>query len=334
LLHLLILGVSISMARADITKTKDKETGWDIYTITQGDTKAQLAPSAGCNVFSIEYKGQEILRKPKSLNDLPGFMYGVPVLYPTPNRVKNSEFTFGGHTYKFKANDGPNFLHGIVHSVPWEVTQVCPADDRSSVHCQLAFKERTERYGLFPHKHVLGLTVTVKNSSVRLTYTVDNTEGGKPLPFGFALHPWFIYLGERKSTYLKVPADNLMFADEAHLPNGGLVRVSRTKYDTRRPKTLEGFVIDDVYFGMRASAPAAFEHREQKLTVTCKASRDFTHLVVYTPEEPWFCVENQTCSTDAHNLHSSGSTKESHLMVLPAGKTHTGYVEYRLKKGK
>jgi aldose 1-epimerase len=65
--------------------------------------------------------------------------------------------------------------------------------------------------------------------------------------------------------------------------------------------------------------------------MTCKASADFTHLVVYTPQEPWFCVENQTCSTDAHNLYTLGWDKESHLMVLEPGQTHSGFVEYRFK---
>jgi len=318
-------------AEAGVTRTKHAETGWTLYTVEQGDLKVRIAPDTSCNLYSIEYKGQEILRKPNALRDLSGFMYGVPVLYPTPNRVKNAQFTFDDKTYKFKRNDGAHFLHGLVHSVPWKVTAVYPGTDQTTINCQLPFKKGSARYRAFPHPHLLNLTFTVKNDSVRFTYTVDNTKGDKPVPYGFALHPWFLYLGSRSNTYLRVPADKVFEADEEHIPSGKLLDVKGTVFDTRKATSLEGFVIDDVYFGLTPSKPTVMEHRDVNLKVRLKASKEFTHLVVYTHQEKWFCVENQTCSTDAHNLYAQGLKKESHLLIVPPGKEESGYIEFQFK---
>ena len=62
--------------------------------------------------------------------------------------------------------------------------------------------------------------------------------------------------------------------------------------------------------------------------LTLEASELFTHSVVYTPAgQPFFCVENQSCSTDAHNLYARGLEKEAHLTVLPPGASLSAYIE-------
>ena len=57
----------------------------------------------------------------------------------------------------------------------------------------------------------------------------------------------------------------------------------------------------------------------------------FTHLVVYTPNQPFFCVENQTCSTDAHNLASAGKKREAHLQICPPGQVRKGWVRFMVE---
>jgi aldose 1-epimerase len=66
--------------------------------------------------------------------------------------------------------------------------------------------------------------------------------------------------------------------------------------------------------------------------VTLRTSKEFTHAVVYTGHPKAVCIENQTCSTDAHNLWKRGLKKESHLLILPPGKSHTGYILYKIQK--
>ncbi len=331
----LVVLLSPALIRAKDTSvvnlTKDAETGWTVYELAKGATAIKIEPSAGANVFSIRYKGTELLKSPKSLKELPGFAYGVPVLFPMPNRVRDGVFTYSGREFKFTPNNDGNFLHGLVHSANWEVAPSPSADETPTINCRLKFEPGTEHFKLFPFPHMIQLSVAVTSDGVRWTYTVDNTHGDKAVPFGFALHPWILYQGSRSETYVTIPATHLMESVKL-LPTGKLLELTGSNYDARQPKSLEGFLSDDVYFGMRSAAPAVIDFRQPRLKITLSASDDFTHLVLYTPkDQPWFCVENQTCSTDAHNLYTKGLTKESHLQIVEPGKTASGHIEMRFE---
>jgi aldose 1-epimerase len=67
--------------------------------------------------------------------------------------------------------------------------------------------------------------------------------------------------------------------------------------------------------------------------VRLSGSAAFTHLVVFTPpDRPFFCIENQTSSTDAHNLWADGKREESHLLVVPPGKASSGHVDWTIRR--
>ena len=330
---LLLIPFAVRAADTRTEESRDADTGWRILSVKQGDTSIKLAPSAGANVFSISYKGTELLKSPKSLKELPGFNFGVPVLYPMPNRVRNGVFTFDGREYKFTANNNGNFLHGLVHSAAWERDGNEIINGHNSVKnpLKLRFEPGSDLDKLFPFAHTLRLDVEALDNGVRWTYTVDNSKGDKPVPFGFAIHPWILYQGPREKTFITIPATHLMESEKL-LPTGKLLSLDGSSFDARKPKSLEGFLSDDVYFGMKSSEPTVIDFRQPRLKITLKASDDFTHLVLYTPkDQPWFCVENQTCSTDAHNLFARGLKKESHLQVVEPGKTASGHVEMRFE---
>jgi aldose 1-epimerase len=313
-----------------VVVTKDAGTGWDIYELRQGNTQAGVVPAAGCNAFSVRVYGVEYLRQPERLARLPGVGYGTPVLYPTPNRVRGAQFTWDGKTYSFPANNGDNFILGLVHSADWRVVQREGTPQQALLTCQLAFQEQTDAYSKFPFQHTLSLTIAVTEGAVRWTYEVDN-RGDRPVPFGFALHPYFLYQGSRRDAYLTVPATHVMESVE-RLPTGKLLSLDENRFDARTGVCLEGFVVDDVYYGMTESKPVLIDFRDVRRRVTLRASNDFTHLVVYTPEQPFLCVENQTCSTDAHNLHNQGQRDVAHLQVCQPGETMGGWVEYRFEQ--
>lgn len=324
-------------AEVSLQESVDQATGGKMLAATVGKTSIKLAPDAGCNLYSIAYDGVELLGQAPTTKEIAGFHHGNPLLYPSPNRVRDSRFEFGGREYSFTANDGKNFLHGIVHSAKWEVVEVSDSADSATIHCRLKFEPGTELFKLFPHHHALNYTVTVRDGVVKCEYTVDNRDGKDSVPFGFAFHPWFLYQGSRAETYLTVPAKHHMDLDPARdpelLPSGKLSDVAGTKYDCRTPRSLADWVVDDVWYGMTSDAPARIEFRDRGLTIDLVATGDFTHLVVYTPaDSPWFCVENQTCSTDAHNLHAAGVKDPAHLLIVPAGETKSGAVEFRITR--
>lgn len=329
---MMFLATSCGEAQAgSIEVHEDSETNWAVYTLRQGDTVVKVVPAAGCNAYFWEHRGTQLFRTPEKLADLPGYGYGNPVIYPMPNRVRDAQFEFEGQIYKFPANNGPNFLHGLVHSVPWEVVSTQSDGDHVSLTAKFSFEPGTQAHELFPFPHTVLLEITVSDGKVRWTYTVDNSEGDKKVPFGMCFHPYFLYLGSRAETYLKVPATHLMESVDL-LPTGKLLELEGTKFDARSGVSLEGFVVDDVYFGMRPDQPATIEFRDKEGQITLQATEDFTHMVVYTPaEREFFCVENQTCSTDAHNLYARGLNDVAHLMIAEPGQKHSGWVEYQAR---
>lgn len=328
----LLVALTVAARGGTIDQVVDPGTGWTMITANQGDISILVIPDAGCNVTSIQYQGTQMLRQPPTVKDARGFRYGVPLLYPTPNRVKGAKASLGGTDYLFEANDNGNFLHGLVHSAPFELVDVTPSDEGVKIVCRLDFSPGTPWFEKFPHAHALVVQIDVKDSSVRWTYTVDNAKGKAPVPYGFALHPWFLYQGKRAQTFLTIPATHLMESQEL-LPTGRLLELGGTKYDARQPLSLANFVVDDVYFGLRPEQPTVIDARDVGFEIGLYATADFTHLVVYTPDqEPYFCVENQTCSTDAFNLHERGKKNEAHLLFAETGGTDSGWVEYRFKK--
>ena len=130
----------------------------------------------------------------------------MPLLYPTPNRVKEGKLKYGDLELQFPPNNDTNFLHGLVHSVPFPVVEQKKDATSAELTAALVFDIGTAWHAKFPLQHTLRVSVRVAEGSVRWTYEVDNSTGKSPVPFGFALHPWFLDLEPRKTIRLTVPA--------------------------------------------------------------------------------------------------------------------------------
>jgi|YelNatPaOPRAMG01_1025707.scaffolds.fasta_scaffold00043_9 aldose 1-epimerase len=328
-----VMGCTAGRKRAFEAKVDtDPKTGWHIVTLSYRagdpthDLTARICPEGGSNLFSLQIGPIELLRQPDSLRQLQGRGYGMLVLYPTPNRVRYAQFTFQGNSYRMPTNWREHHLHGLVLDKPWQFAEPVVTDSSATLRTWIDFAPDTEPYRYFPWRSRLSLEFTLTAQGVRVSYTVENRDE-KELPYGFAIHPYFNLLGERSQTFVHVPAQAHMEAIEL-LPTGNLEPLDGSPYDLRQPRPLSELNLDDVYWGMTPDRPMSWEARDKGIRLTLRASEVFTHAVVYTPpDRNFFCLENQTCSTDAHNLHERGLLKESHLLIVPPGKTSTGWVE-------
>ncbi|MFK7734653.1 MAG: aldose 1-epimerase [Pirellulaceae bacterium] len=301
-----------------------------VLELRQGETVVRVAPESGANVFSIKVGGVEFLHQPESASRLKGVFSGVPLLYPTPNRVKDSEFTFGDQRVEFAPNAGPNFIHGIVHSEQWQVEDQTLNENSVAITLVLSFENGGKLHNQFPFTHRLRLRLTVAARSVTWKYTVDNSDGTGPVPFGFALHPYFVYQKERAETFLTIPAEFQMEATK-QLPSGKLVTAEELDHPLGEPFSLKNTKFDDVFFGINGDTIIDFRDVGRRITI--RGDKSFTHLVVWTPQRPFFGVESQTCSTDAHNLHSKGFENVAHLQVCAPGEQLSGEVQYTFQTG-
>lgn len=307
--------------------------GWQtIYLSAYEDDPAKpissmgFSPEMGCNWLSFESEGVEYIYGAGKMNDK-AFLLGSPVLYPTPNRVRNAVMTFEGREFRFPANNNGNFLHGIVKDHPWVSDAPVTSAYGISVTSRITFEPGKSFWDLFPIRNTLELTYTLKPGVVRIDFTVVNQDNQARLPFGLAIHPFFAIVGPRESVRLQVPAQKWMEATDL-LPSGRLIDLDKGPADLRQPVSLSQLNLDDVYWGLRSEAPQVIYYDHIGKKVTLKACDLFSYSVVFTPpERPFFCVENQSCSTDAHNLWAKGLKDESRLSILNPGESLTAWIE-------
>ena len=318
----------------------DPDTGWHIHQLHAGvGTKRTLsvaiAPEAGANAYSLTINGLELLRQPPSLKKLPGGPYGNPILYPTPNRVRDGRFTFEGRVFHFPINLGGHHIHGLVRSIPWTAGEPRIEDGQVLLPLSLEITQAHPIYKHFPYTHRIEIVYGLGKEGMRIEIKIENRDKRR-LPFGLGFHPFFRILGERAETSIMVPARRHMDADESLLPSGKLRDLDGVNEDLRRPVSLDNLALDDVYWGMDPKRPSRYEVADPAIRMILEASKLFTHMVVYTPPgQDFFCMENQTCSTDAHNLHAASEVEAAHLLILDPvgspGATATGSLFYRIE---
>ncbi|MFP3897536.1 MAG: aldose 1-epimerase [Anaerolineales bacterium] len=285
-----------------------------------------FSPDRGSNLFRLQVDGQDYLY---GLQESRGeqTLLGTPVLYPTPNRVRDATFTFDGRTYTFEPNDGPNFIHGLVRDVSWTYEKPLVTDKGVSASAKIVFRPGKEIYRHFPIRNTLQVTYTLNPSGVRVDFAVHNKSHDSRLPFGLAIHPYFRIIGPRKSVRILSPAKKWMEAIDL-LPTGRLLDLEQGPADLRTPTSLETLDLDDVFWGLEPDNPQVIYYDEIGKKITLKASELFTHSVIYTPPgAPFFCIENQSCSTDAHNLYAQGIKKAAHLAILEPGESLNAWIE-------
>jgi aldose 1-epimerase len=253
---------------------------------------------------------------------------GTPVLYPTPNRVRDNRFTWKGRVYPQRRAGRDIGEHGLAHLEAWEHEPPAAGAGEARFAAWLDCLHGSPMFEAFPFPHRLGLAFTLTGRGIRVEYAIEN-RGVEELPFGFGLHPYFMKLDGEGGTFASLPAAAVMEATPDQLPTGRLIEVAGTALDLRRPVAVGTLDLDHVFTRVEPGRYARVEYRASRLAVDLEATVDFSHLVLYTPRgERFFCLENQTCSTDAHNLHARGLAELSGLKTVAPGAVHRGSVTY------
>ena len=296
--------------------------GVEVFRLHGGpDTRAEVAPSLGNNCFAFQsglpvlepVPFAEFLRKPTS--------YGIPLLFPFPNRVRDGAFTFQGRRF---AVDPPR--HGFVRDKPWKVlAQGASPAEGAWIRCALNAEDHESRIlGQFPFPFTVEVTWRVKDGALHLAVLARNT-GALDMPMGFGIHPYFRRPGRGTIT---IPAARRWELEDA-LPTGNVVNVD-SRFDLREARDLEGLVLDDIYTGVRADPDGLsrchLDDAAAGVRTTVEFSREqFPHVVVYTPPagRPAICIEPNTCPTDAFNLQARGVNADV-IVTRPGGKAALG----------
>jgi aldose 1-epimerase len=296
-----------------------------------------IAPDLGSNMFRFRVGEHDLIYCEPDLLRQKDFT-GNFVLWPLPNRIRDKQYVYQGQSYSLAELKRPRgndvLIHGLVFDRQWQYEPPVVGQDAVSVKTSVEITPQSPFYRGYPFESRLSLTYTLTKNGVSITYTVQNN-GSQDMPFGFALHPYFSALAGRDDTLISIPANTVMEADDDLLPTGRLLDVRGIMYamfDLRQPVPISHLKLDHVYTDLQKNESALIEYRKQAMRLRISASEDFTHVVIYTPpDEPFFCLEHQTCSTDAVNLAHQGLGKIAHLLELHPGETGTGFLQYTVE---
>lgn len=289
--------------------------GKEGYLLQNESMEVFINPGDGMNIYQIDWDGRRMIAWEEERYQRRA-TYGVPILYPTPNRTENLKLKASGKQYDAR-------MHGLVKNLPFEVSKAECSGREAYVTGVLKWDERQPDYAMFPFPSTLTVTVTVLPAEVVWSYQVEN-EGDGPLSYGIAIHPYFNKRDQ--SVKLSVPAASVMEMTEEKIPTGRLIPVGETVPDLRSPAAVDGLSLDHVFTECEEGENAKIYYED--CTVSLEATEEFGHIVVFTPQAPFFCIENQSCSTDCFNLYAKGFERESGLLTVEAGGRKSGEIRF------
>lgn len=307
----------------------------------QAMCSAVIVPAIGanCNRFTWNYEGQrlELLSSApdyETLRENP-ILYGNPVLFPFPNRIRDGSFEFRGQRVKLPLNEPErhNAIHGLVYHRPWEVVQ-SGASEAEGAWVTLRFASRSfpEVEAAFPFPFEAEYTYRLKDGALANEFTATNV-GNAPMPMGFGVHPWFPAplsdKGSRKDCIVKVPVSDVWKVDEQRLlPTGELVAPPPER-DLARGVPLGDQQYDDFYTGLNrhGRSEAVYADPGTGVEIAVISDEAFKEFVIYAPlDRDVVCLEPYTCATDAFNLETQGI--DAGVIVLEPGESWSGTIVY------
>jgi len=312
-------------------------------TDAQSGSTAAIAVDAGFNCFQFVPRAGDlelsVIHSPEEFEDgtKTASLYGIPVLFPFPNRIRGGRYTWDGRSWELPEqlvsyDRSGNAIHGFCLDRPWRI--LVQTDSSVTGIFQLS-QDAEDRRSLWPADAELTVCYSIQGTTLRAEFTVRNPDK-VPLPWGLGTHPYFrLPLSDEESTdHCTVFAPtHRIWQLKSWLPTGRIIDAPEGETLDQSPK-FNSIRLDGVYTDLKASGNA-IESRVTDMrsgwSVVQRSSVDFRELVAFTP--PWttaVCLEPYTCTTDAINLQSD--EVDTGLKVLPPGESWTGWNEIEARR--
>lgn len=255
--------------------------------------RATVDLSDGFTLTELSYKGRELVLLDKERRKQ-GATYAIPILFPTPNRVENLSYCFEGRRIDA-------VMHGFLRHEGFTLLE----RTETSIKAFVPFDGSNP---LFPYKGRFTVLLEAEKEGLCWTFSIENQDEDA-FSYSLALHPFFKKDGLRR---IFVDVTDEMLNTEEKIPTGELRSTGAIDLEVDK-------VDMDTVFMAAPTFKAELEYEDFRMLLS--ASEDFRHVVVYSsPDKDFICIEPQTGSTDAHNLHAKGFVRQASLIILPAGK--------------
>ena len=336
---LIFLVEGVSMAGEVYSVQQEDFKGHTVYVLSDGDRgqTALVLPSVGNNCISyhIQKDGEsvELIYTPPDPQTLQGRPsgYGIPILYPWPNRIDEGKFSFDGRDFQLEVPaPGEHASHGYVHGRPWSVVDSgASGEDGAWVRSRFRSADFSEIGQYFPFPFEADVIYRLKDGALSLIFEGRNV-GEADMPVGLGIHPYFplplAENGSRDACTVQMPADKYWPLRDDPIPTGEILPVADTSFDVRQVTPLKGLFFDNVWTGVTLTdgwSRCEYVDPDAGVRVVMEADAIFRELVLYAPEQrPVVCFEPYTCTTNAVNLAPKGI--DAGLIWLAPGETLRG----------
>ena len=301
--------------------------GFQVYVLQESQKAvAEIAPGLGTNCYAFRVAdagpGSEggnwlnLIDVPPDLATLQEHpdIFGIPILFPFPNRIRGGAWQFDGKTYQFnKPPESPTSIHGLLLNRPYQVESHTADENGATLVCTLDSRDFADIGRQYPFPFKIGITYTLKDAVLSMGVSIQNT-GNRNMPMGFGIHPYFrVGLSSdanAAAALIKVPAATYWELDADSVPTGKRLAAAGA-LDLRDGKAFSSSSLDHVYTDVQMEADGVsrcvIENRDTGHGMVMESDAQFRELVVYTPPgRDTICFEPYTCPTDAINLEAKG----------------------------
>lgn len=279
--------------------------------------EARILPSVGnnCISYTIADGAVDLIFSPPDPQTLQGRAsgYGIPILFPWPNRIDEGKFSFDGHAYQLATPaPGEHASHGFVHERPWQVID-SGASEGAWVTSLFQSAHFPEIDAHFPFPFEACVTYRLKDGVLYHEFEGVNVGDGT-MPVGLGIHPYFplpvTENGDRDACTVRMPAATYWPLRDDPIPTGEVLPVDGTVYDVRKATPLKDRFYDHVWSGVPLThgwSRCEYVDPTAEVRIAMEADEAFRELVLYAPDSrPVVCFEPYTCVTNAFNLQNRG----------------------------
>jgi galactose mutarotase-like enzyme len=198
--------------------------------LAAGELEATFVPAAGMIGCSLRHRGEELLVQRGGLDAWRGTgkSFGLPLLHPWANRLRDWRYAAGGRAVEIdrsrgvvRADEHGLPIHGALAAAEdWDVIDAGADEHAARLAASLDYGRRDERLAVFPFPHCLTLELELTPEALTVTTAVEAT-GEDEVPLAFGWHPWLSLPGAPRAAWeLALPAREELPLDEQGLPTG------------------------------------------------------------------------------------------------------------------
>lgn len=297
----------------------------------EAEREARILPSVGNNCIAYTMGDVDLIYSPPDPQTLQGRAsgYGIPILFPWPNRIDEGKFSFDGNAYQLATPaPGDHASHGFVHERPWQVIDF-GASEGAWMTSRFLSADFPEIGDHFPFPFEARVTYRLKDGVLYHEFEGVNV-GDADMPVGLGIHPYFPLPltkdGARDACTVRMPAATYWPLRGDPIPTGEVLPVDGTAYDVRKATPLKDRFYDDVWSCVQLThgwSRCEYVDPTAEVRIAMEADDAFRELVLYAPDSrPIVCFEPYTCATNAFNLQNQGI--DAGLIRLKPGEKLTG----------